>query len=150
MTTDDDQVGPRPACDDLDRPALSVADSQTGARVIRVGAVLDATVGAELRREVRALLARSADPLVVDLTAVRDAEPVGAGGVLRDVAYEAGAADVDLRVVRDPGASEVARAVLDDEALFEIYPTLDAALDHPDAAPAPRPDPHHGHPFPGG
>jgi hypothetical protein len=81
-----------------------------------------------LRREARALLARSADPLVVDLTDVRDIEPTTPSGVLRDLAYEAGDADVDLRVVLDPAASEATRALLDDESLFEIYPTLDAAL----------------------
>jgi hypothetical protein len=67
---------------------------------------------------------------VVDLTAVRLTGPAAAA-VLRDLAYEAGDADVDLRVVRDPGAPEVTRAVLDDETLFEIYPTVDAALQRP-------------------
>ncbi len=134
-----------------DRPRLSVTDSPTGARVIRVGATLDTTAAAALRREIRALLARSLDPLVVDLTAVRDAEPASASAVLREMAYEAGVADVDLRVVRDPDGSEVARAVLHDEALFEVYPTLDAALQRPPDAPPPRPGPHHpGPPFPGG
>lgn len=144
----EDHVDP-PVGDDLDpgpeRPRLSVTDSPTGARVIRVGATLDATAAAELRREVRGLLARSVDPLVVDLTAVRAAEP-DASAVLRDLAYEAGAADVDLRVVRDPDAPEVARAVLDDEALFEIYPTLDAALQRPADVPPSQPGPHPGPP----
>ena len=152
MDIDDDHVDPR-ARDGLDpgpdRPRLSVTDSPTGARVIRVGATLDTTAAAELRREVRALLARSADPLVVDLTAVRAAEPV-ASAVLRDLAYEAGIADVDLRVVRDPDAPEMARALLDDEALFEPYPTLDAALERPGDAPPPQPGPHPGPPSPGG
>jgi hypothetical protein len=104
-----------------------------GTRVLRAGATLDAAAAAELRREVRALLARSADPLVVDLTAVRAAERASAADVLRDLAYEAGDADVDLRivrrVVRDPGARDVSRALLGDESLFEVYPDLDAALD---------------------
>jgi len=104
---------------------------------------------AELRREARALLAHSVHPLVVDLTAVRLTGPAAAA-VLRDLAYEAGVADVDLRVVRDPDAPEVARAVLDDEALFEIYPTLDAALQRPADTPPPRPGPHPGPPSPGG
>ena len=154
MDTDDDHVDP-PVSDGLEprpnRPGLSVTDSPTGARVIRVGTTLDATVGAELRRQVSALLARSLDPLVVDLTAVRDAEPAGASAVLREAAYEAGAADVDLRVVCDPRARGMTRAVLDDEALFEIYPTLDAALQRPPDAPPPRPGADHpGPPSPGG
>ena len=152
MDIEDDPLDP-PAGNGLgpgpDRPRLSITDAATGARVISIGATLDATAAAELRREVRALLARSADPLVVDLTAVRAAQPV-ASAVLRDLAYEAGAADVDLRVVRDPAAPEVARAVLDDEALFEIYPTLDAALQRPGDAPPPTPGPHPGPPSPGG
>lgn len=118
MKHDDDLVDPRP----------TGADSPGGARVLSAGATLDATAAAELRREARALLARSADPLVVDLTAVRVAEPAAASSALRDLAYEAGEADIDLRVVRDPGAPETARALLD-ETLFEIYPSLDAALD---------------------
>ena len=132
--TGDEQVDPRPTGDGLDpglvRPRLSITDSPTGARVITAGATLDATAAAELRREARALLAHSVHPLVVDLTAVRLTGPAAAA-VLRDLAYEAGDADVDLRVVRDPGAPEVTRAVLDDETLFEIYPTVDAALQRP-------------------
>ena len=151
MDIDDDHAGPRVG-DGFDpgpdRPRLSVTDSPTGSRVIRVGASLDTTAAAELRREVRALLARSADPLVVDLTAVRAAEPV-ASAVLRDLAYEAGAADVDLRVVRDADAPEVNRALLDDEALFEIYPTLDDALQRPTIAPPPQPGAHPGPPADG-
>jgi anti-anti-sigma regulatory factor len=99
----------------------------TGARVLGARAVLDAAAAAELRRETKALLARSADPLVVDLTGVRVAE-AAARGVLRELAYEAGEADVDFRVVRDAGAPEVTRPLLDDEALFEIFPSVDAAL----------------------
>lgn len=83
---------------------------------------------------------------MVDLTALREAEPVGGSAVLRDLAHEAGAADVDLRVVLGPDPSEVARAVLD-EALFEIYPSVEAALEHLADAPAPPPDLHRGHPF---
>jgi hypothetical protein len=143
---EDDPVAPRRAVDGLDRPGSPVTDPQTGARVIRVGAMLDATVGPQLRREVRVLLARSPDPLVVDLTALREAEPVGGSAVLRDLAHEAGAADVDLRVVLGSDPSEVARAVLD-EALFEIYPTVEAALEH---LAAPQQDLHRGHPFAGG
>src|SRR4051812_34049408 len=125
MDTDDDRVDPRPT-DGIDsgpdRPRSSTMDSPNGARVIKAGATLDATAAAELRREARALLARSAHPLVVDLLAVRTAEPAAASAVLRELAYEAGDADVDLRVVRDPAAPEVTRALLDDETLFEIYP----------------------------
>ncbi|NYD37422.1 hypothetical protein [Actinomycetospora corticicola] len=96
--------------------------------MIRARAVLDAAAAADLRRQTRALLARSGDPIVVDLTDVRDVEPAVAPGALRDLAYEAGDADVDLRVVRGPGAPSVSRALLVDGALFELYPTLDAAL----------------------
>jgi anti-anti-sigma regulatory factor len=99
-----------------------------GARVLTAGATLDAAAAAELRRGVRALLARSADPLVVDLTPVRAAERATAADVLRDLAHEAGDADVDLRVVVDPGAGVAARALLGDETLFEVYPDLDSAL----------------------
>jgi anti-anti-sigma regulatory factor len=131
MTSDDDLVDPRPAGDEswpgVDRARVSGPASPGSARVIRARAVLDAAAAADLRRETRALLARSGDPIVVDLTAVRDVEPV-ASGALRDLAYEAGDADVDLRVVRGPGAPAVSRALLDDGALFELYPTLDAAL----------------------
>jgi anti-anti-sigma regulatory factor len=148
MHTDDDQVDPRPTGDGLDpgpdRPRVSTTGSPNGARVLRAGAALDATAAAELRREASALLARSVRPLVVDLTAVRAAEPAAAA-VLRDLAYEAGEADVDLRVVRDPGAPEVTRVILDDETLFEIYPTLAAALRTADAT-APPQDPCPGHP----
>jgi anti-anti-sigma regulatory factor len=111
--------------------------------VLTAGATLDAPAAAALRREARALLARSAHPLVVDLTAVRTAEPAAAAA-LRDLAYEAGDADIDLRVVRDPAAPEVARVLLDDETLFETYPTLDAALEG--AADASPPGDLTGHP----
>ncbi|HEY2194722.1 MAG TPA: STAS domain-containing protein [Actinomycetospora sp.] len=132
MNTDDDQVDPHHTGEGLDpgrgRPRLSITDSPTGARVIRAGVTLDAPAAAELRREAWAMLARSGHPLVVDLTAVRTAEPAAAA-VLRDLAYEAGHADVDLRVVRDPAAPEVTRALLDDQTLFEICPSLEEALD---------------------
>lgn len=111
MNADDDRSDPPPTC----------------ARVLGARATLDATAAAELRREAKALLARSADPLVVDLTGVRAAEPA-ACGVLRELAYEAGDADVDFRVVRAAGASEVTQPLLDDETLFEIFPSVDAAL----------------------
>jgi hypothetical protein len=129
MAATDDRIDP--TGDGLSRgpgrPSTST-DHPTGARVIRVRAILDAAASAELRHEAVALLARSVEPLVVDLTAVRAAEAAAASAVLRDLAYEAGDANVDLRIVRDPEAPEVSRAVLDDETLFEIYPTLDAAL----------------------
>ena len=144
MDTDDERVDPRPTGECLDpgadRPWLSITDSTTGARVIRAGTSLDATSAPEFRREARALLARSVHPVVIDLTAVRVAEPA-ASAVLRELAYEAGDADVDLRVVSDPDAPEIQRAVLDDETLFEIYPSLDAALQR-----APQPGPHPGQP----
>ncbi|NMO88334.1 hypothetical protein [Actinomycetospora sp. TBRC 11914] len=99
----------------------------TGVRVLGARTTVDAPAAAELRREAKALLARSADPLVVDLTGVRAAEPA-ARGVIRELAYEAGDADIDLRVARDPGAPEVTRPLLGDETLFEIFPSVDAAL----------------------
>lgn len=146
--TDDDQCDPRPSGEGLDpgpeRPRTSTPDSPPGARVLRAGATLDAAAAAELRREAMALLARSADPVVVDLTAVHAVEPAAASGVLRELAYEAGEADVDLRVVRAPGAPEVTRAVLADESLFEIFPSLDAALRPYGGGPSPRR--HPGHP----
>jgi anti-anti-sigma regulatory factor len=107
---------------------LSITDPRPRARVIRAGATLDAAAAAELRREAMALLARSVAPLVVDLSAVRTAEPAAALAALRDLAYEAGDADVDLRLVDDPAAPEVIRAILVGETLFELYPSLDAAL----------------------
>lgn len=126
----DDVYDPRHSGGDpvFDRPRTPVPGPAEDARVLRTGPTLDAAAAATLRRETRALLARSTAPLVVDLTAVRDVEPASASGVLRDLAYEAGEADVDLRVVRDPRAPAATRALLDDEALFELYPTLDAAL----------------------
>lgn len=132
-----------------DRPRVSISHSLDGARVIRVGATLDATTAAELRCVVNALLTRSTDPLVVDLAAVRAAEPI-ASAVLRGMAYEAGAADVDLRVVRDPGTPQVAGVVLADDTLFEVFPTLDAALQHPADAPSPQSGPHPGSASAGG
>jgi anti-anti-sigma regulatory factor len=130
MSADDDRIDPHPTGDGLSpgpgRPRMSI-DHPTGARVIRVRATLDAAAAAELRHEAIALLARSVQPLVVDLTAVR-AAGAAASTVLRELAYEAGDANVDLRIVRDPEAPEMSRAVLDDETLFEIYPTLAAAL----------------------
>ncbi|NMO89344.1 STAS domain-containing protein [Actinomycetospora sp. TBRC 11914] len=148
MQTDDDQLNPPPIGEDPDpgpdRPRTSTPDSPPGARLLRAGATLDSAAAAELRREARALLARSADPVVVDLTAVRAAEPAAASSVLRELAYEAGDADVDLRIVRAPGAPEVIRAVLDDESLFEIFPSLDAAL-RPDGG-GPPSRRHPGHP----
>jgi anti-anti-sigma regulatory factor len=142
MDTDDERVGPRPTGEGPDpgphRPQWSISDSPTGARVIRVGTTLDATGAPELRREARALLARSVDPIVIDLTALRIVEPTAASAVLRDLAYEAGDADVDLRVVTDPEGPGVTRAVLGDRALFEVYPTLDAALQRaPQRGPSP-------------
>jgi anti-anti-sigma regulatory factor len=147
MHTEDEQVDPCPAGDDPapDRPRLSVTDSPAGARVIRAGVTLDAAAAAELRREASALLARSVHPLVLDLTAVRAAGPA-ASAVLRDLAYEAGDANIDFRVVRDPEASEVARTVLDDETLFEIYPSLDAALRRPADRSSPQPGSPPAHP----
>ena len=141
MDTDDEQVDdPCPAGEGLHpepgRARWSITGSPTGTPVITAGPTLDATAAAELRREARALLARSVHALVVDLTAVRLTDPAAAA-VLRDLAYEAGDADVDLRVVRDPGAPEVTRAVLDDETLFELYPSLDAALRRPGDGAAP-------------
>ena len=130
MDTDDDRPDERPSADGVDRAAVVVTDLPTGVRVISTGAILDAAGAAELRREFSALLARSVHPLVVDLTAVRAVESDAVSAVLRHLAYEAGDADVDLRVVRDPGA-HVARAVFGDESLFEVYPTLDAALGRP-------------------
>ena len=151
MDTDDDRAAPPPGGDGLDpglgRPRLSITDSPTGARVITAGATLDATAATELRREARTLLARSAHPLVVDLTAVRLTEPV-ASAVLRELAYEAGDADVDLRVVVDPAAPEVTGAVIDDATLFEICSTLDAALRRPADGAAPPPRSHPRHPPP--
>jgi hypothetical protein len=148
MHTDDDQVDPPPTRDGIDpgpdRPRTSTTDSPNAARVLRAGPVLDAPAAAKLRREAWGLLARSGPPLVVDLTAVRVVAPAAASAVLREVAYVAGAADVDLRVVRDPAAPEVARALLDDETLFEIYPSLEEALD--EATDAPPPGDHPGHP----
>lgn len=111
--------------------------------MLRAGATLDATAAAELRREAIALLARSVDPLVVDLTAVRDAEPAAASAVIRALAYEAGDADVDLRVVRDPAAPEVSRTLLGDETLFEIYPSLGVALEGAVDASQPGDSPGH-------
>jgi anti-anti-sigma regulatory factor len=131
VDTDDDEGDPRPVGDDPDpesaRARWSITASPNGTRVLTAGAALDARAAAELRREAMALLARSAHPLVVDLTAVRSTE-AAAAVVFRELASEAGDADVDLRVVRDPGATGVARAVLGDESLFDVYPTLDAAL----------------------
>jgi hypothetical protein len=125
----------------VDRPRRTAGGdpspgTPSGAHVLRAGATLDAAAAAELRRDVRALLARSVHPLVVDLTAVRAAERDTAADVLRDLAYEAGDADVDLRVVRDARARDVCRALLGDETLFEIYPDLGTALG---GAPAPPP-----------
>lgn len=130
MKTDDDQFHTPPTGDGPDPGPGRAWDSQSpgGARVLRARATIHAAAAAQLRREARALLARSADPVVVDLTDVRDIEPTTPSGLLRDLAYEAGDADVDLRVVLDPAAPEATRALLDDETLFEIYPTLDAAL----------------------
>jgi anti-anti-sigma regulatory factor len=144
MDTDDERVDPRPAGEGVDpephRPEWSISDSPTGARVIRVGTTLDATGAPELRRRALALLARSVHPIVIDLTAVRVVEPTAASAVLRDLAHEAGDADVDLRVVTDPDAPGVTRAILGDETLFEVYPTLGAALH---GAPQPLPLPGH-------
>ncbi|GLZ54058.1 STAS domain-containing protein [Actinomycetospora sp. NBRC 106378] len=97
-------------------------------RVLRARPTVDATAAAELRREARVLLARSTEPIVIDLTDVRDVEPTHVFGVFRDLASEAGEADVDLRVVRGPRATRATRTLLGDEDLFEIYPTLVAAL----------------------
>lgn len=131
MDTDNDRVGPHPTGDGLDpargRAWSSFTDSPTGTRVLRAGATLDMTAAAALRREATGLLARSVRSLVVDLSDVRLADPDAASAVLRELAYEAGDADVDLRVVT-PEAPEVTRAVLGDETLFEIFPTVDAAL----------------------
>ena len=142
INTDDEQMEPCPAGEGLHpepgRARWSITESPTGTPVITAGASLDATATAELRREARALLARSVPALVVDLTAVRLTDPAAAA-VLRDLAYEAGDADVDLRVVRDPGAPEMTRAALDDETLFELYPSLDAALRRPADGAAPPP-----------
>src|SRR3954469_15226595 len=114
MDTDDDRVDPPPTGDGPDsgpdRTRMSTTDSPNGARVLRAGATLDATAAAELRREASALLAHSVRALVVDLTAVRAADPAAASAVLRELAYEAGDADVDFRVVRGPGAAKVRRA----------------------------------------
>lgn len=144
MDTSDDRVDPRHTGNGfdpkVDQPRSSITDSRTGTRVITAGPILHATAAAELRRVAKALLAHSDHPLLIDLTAVRDAESA-ASVVLRDLAYEAGEADVDLRVVLDPAAHEVTRAVLDDETLFEIYPNLDAALPHPANAAGPPPAP---------
>jgi hypothetical protein len=148
MKTDDDQFDPPPAGDGPDPgpDRAWVTESPGCARVLRARATVHAAAAAELRREARALLARSADPLVVDLTAVRDVEPTTASGALRDVAYEAGDADVDLRVVLGPGAPEAARALLDDDTLFEVYPTLDAALRGRAGGGGASPRPHPGRP----
>ncbi|NMO89755.1 hypothetical protein [Actinomycetospora sp. TBRC 11914] len=146
MDTSDDRADPRHTGNgfdpEVDQPRSSIIDSRTGTRVITAGPVLHATAVAQLRRVAKALLAHSDDPLLIDLTAVRYAESA-ASVVLRDLAYEAGDANIDLRVVLDPAAHEVTRAVLDDETLFEIYPDLDAALPHP-ATPA---DPDAGRPL---
>ena len=145
--------GDRPVGDGVDRgvdrPSLTISHSPDGTRVIRVGASLDATAAAELRCVVNALLARSTDPLVVDLAPVRAAEPV-ASAVLREMAYQAGAADVDLRVVRDPDTPRVAGVVLADDTLFELFPTLEAALQRPADASSPQPRPHPGSASPPG
>lgn len=127
MKPGDDLIGPRPVDPGAD-PAGARGGSVEGVRVLRARAVVDAAAAAELRREARALLARSGAPIVVDLTGVRAVEPTHVFGVFRDLAYEAGEADVDLRVVRGPRPSETTRTLLGDEALFEIYPTLDAAV----------------------
>lgn len=111
--------------DDLSSPVCTSAAGS--ARVLRVRPTVDAAAAAELRRESRALLARSSDPVVVDLRGVRTVD-AAAAGVLRELAYEAGDADVDLRVVRAPRARAVTRSLLADEALYEIHPTLAAAL----------------------
>ena len=115
--------------DDPGRATVSVTESPTGARVVSVGVTLDAVGLAQLRREFRALLARSGNPLIVDLTAVRAVDSVRAPVVLRHLACDAGDADVDFRVVWDLVANERARPVLGDESPFDIYPTLDAALE---------------------
>jgi hypothetical protein len=152
MKTGDDRFHPAPVGDGADPgpERARVTESSGDVRVLRARAVVHRAAAAELRREARALLARSADPLVVDLTAVRDVEPAAASGVLRDLAYEAGDADVDLRVVLDPGAPAATRALLDDETLFEIYPTLDAALRRHRDGGGPSPRPHPGRPPTGG
>lgn len=116
--------------DDLSGPVCTSTAGST--RVLRARPTVDMAAAAELRRESRALLARSSDPIVVDLRAVRTVEATAAD-VVREVAYEAGDADVDLRVVRAPRARAVTRALLDDEALYEIHPTLAAALRGADA-----------------
>ncbi|WP_018330232.1 STAS domain-containing protein [Actinomycetospora chiangmaiensis] len=126
MKTDD---GRSPRRADHARPP--VTETAGGVRLLRARPVVDAAAAAELRRECRGLLARSAAPVVVDLTAVRDVDPDAAAGVLCELAYEAGDADVDLRVVRGRRASAATRTLLDDETLFELYPTLTAALRHP-------------------
>jgi anti-anti-sigma regulatory factor len=130
MTPDDDLVAHRPV--GRHGPADRV-------RVLRARPTVDAAAAAELRREARVLLARSAGPIVVDLTDVRDVEPTHVFGVFRDLASEAGEADVDLRVVRGPRATRTTRTLLGDEDLFEIYPTLVAALQGRDDDDAPRP-----------
>jgi hypothetical protein len=147
MHIEDDQVDPRGNGEDIepggDRPGMSHTGPPDAARIIRAGASFDASAAAELRREARALLARSADPLVVDLTTIRVAEAPEASAALRELAYEAGDADVDLRVVLDPTAPGMVRALLDDEDLFEIYPSLDAALTGTIDAPPPGERPGH-------
>jgi len=75
MTPDDDLVAPRPAGADPARARVSGPASPGAFAFLTDQIVLDAAAAADLRRETRALLARSGDPIVVDLTDVRDVEP---------------------------------------------------------------------------
>lgn len=110
-----------------DVSALSVTTRPVGVRVIAAPmGSLDAAAGKELRRLGRTLLAHSARLLVLDLTEVVRAHPSAVDAVV-DLAYEAGDASVDLRVVCDV-MSTVLRQDPSLEQLLDLYPTLDTAL----------------------
>ena len=154
MDPDDDHVDPHVG-DGLDpgpdRPRSSVTDSPTGARVIRVGATLDATAG--LRFAARSTPCWPAPSTRWWSTSRPSATPSPPAPALCSARRPTRQAPLMWTFASSVTLEHagMARAVLDDEALFEVYPTLDAALQRPPDAPPPRPGADHpGPPSPGG
>jgi anti-anti-sigma factor len=96
--------------------------------VVRASGCLDRLTAPDLRQVLDEQLDAAPWAIVVDLSAVSVLQP-DAVPTLVDVAHSAGEADIGLCLVAVDGIVDGALAAAGVHDLFEIHPTMEAALD---------------------
>lgn len=101
---------------------------RAGVPVVRASGCLDRLTAPDLRQVLDEQLDAAPWAIVVDLSAVSVLQP-DAVPTLVDVAHSAGEADIGLCLVAVDGIVDGALAAAGVHDLFEIHPTMEAALD---------------------